>query len=171
MIGDHEKIREYEERDREQLLEFWHEFDRVHVESDSSRFRYPTEEQMTARLEKYASSGKDHGNPHFFTFVSQENDGTLGGFICGMIRKTPDAALLKEMVVVEIHGIYVKPAEKKSGQKKTSDFLLQAAIDFGKKHGAERALCGIWEFNSPSKKLFSKCGFVKISSRYEAKIG
>jgi GNAT superfamily N-acetyltransferase len=170
-------IREARREDIPQLIELWHKFDEFHVTSDPSVFRLPSDEQMKARAEKYISVPflrDDFLLPRYFTFVSctgeahsDSREGSVNGFICGMIRRTPDAALLIPCTVAELHAIYVKKSFR-SGV--VSAQLLEKALAFAQSLGVVRVSCYIWNFNTAARRFITSHGFSASSTKYEKKL-
>lgn len=170
-------IREACKEDIPQLLELWHMFDEFHITSDPSVFRLPSGEQMKARAAKYIPVPflrDDLLLPRYFTFVSccakelpAGKEDSVNGFICGMIRQTPDAALLIPCTVAELHAIYVKKSFR-SGVVSTQ--LLEKALSFVEFFGAVRVSCYIWNFNAAARRFITSHGFSASSTKYEKKL-
>lgn len=156
-------IREYREPDREKMMELWRLFDRVHIDAMPERFREPSEEQRALRHDKYAAGMRGAARPAYFMLVSEEG-GAVNGFVCGVIRETPDVALLVKSVVVELHAVYVRNGWRKG---RVSAELVRHALQNGKQKGAETAVCHIWNFNAAARKHIERLGFMGVSAKYE----
>ena len=160
-------IRPYDPCDKEQVLELWHAFDEIHVTADPSKFQLPSRERMCVRHEKYTTASPEGEKvAPYFMFVAAEKE-KINGFICGMLREAPDAALLRSYRFVELHAVYVR---KYCRSGIVSRQLVRTALDYAKTCGAQKAICHIWNFNSAAQKHIASLGFTAVSSKYEKDI-
>lgn len=159
-------IRPYNEQDSEVVLDLWQRFDEVHIKEEPHMFRSPGPQERIARLEKYTGEKQcQEGSEPFFLVC--DSGSRINGFICGVIRETPAAALLIPHKIVELHAIYVDPGFR-SGR--TSKNLVQTALSRAKNAGATSAVCHIWTFNKAAQKHITSLGFSVVSSKYEKKL-
>lgn len=159
-------IREYRQSDRDRIMDLWRLFDGVHIDAVPETFHEPSEEQRLVRHRKYAECGLETRSPRNFMFVAEEK-GSVIGFVCGEIRNTPEAALLIPRVIVELHAVYVLSGFRNG---RVSRELVERALLYGKKFGAEKIVCHIWNFNAAARKHVERLGFRGVSTKYEKSI-